>query len=176
MEGYTQKEKSFVGYEYKDVTVSHIIEPLYEDSYQSFGWVLDGNAPALTGIDSVTLKFKRDRKLRNKAELTRLQHQFDACASEIESLERSKTTKASTIAYILGLVGSALMAGATFAYLGGLIPLMIILAIPGPLGWIFPYFAYRRVEKNRTSQIRPMIDEKYDEIYEVCERASALAA
>lgn len=41
-------------------------------------------------MDSVTLKFKRNRKICNKAELTRLQRNFDACIAEIQSLKTSK--------------------------------------------------------------------------------------
>ena len=36
------------------------------------------------------LKLKRDRKIRNKTELTRLQRQFDACATGIRKMENSK--------------------------------------------------------------------------------------
>ena len=69
------------------------------------------------------MKFKRDRKVRNKAELTRLQRQFDSCVSEIESLERSKYLRASVFAYIIGVVGTAFMAGSVFAYLADMLVL-----------------------------------------------------
>lgn len=94
----------------------------------------------LAGVSTVTMKFKRNRKIRNKSELTRLQRQFDAIANEIVSLENSKVVGASTVAYIIGVLGTAFMAGSVFAYLGARIPLCIILAIPAFIGWIIPYF------------------------------------
>lgn len=171
----------YVGYEYKEITIRQEQESLYADGYQNFGWELEDTAtPAFTGnpanMSQVTMKFKRDRKIRNKAELTRLQRQFDALANEIVRMEQSKTLSAATIAYIIGIVGTAFMAGAMFAYLGGMIPLMIVLAIPAFIGWVIPYFAYLKIKKNKAAQLDPLIDQKHDEIYEVCEKANGLLA
>lgn len=166
-------ENGFVGYEYKDVTVGRQLEPIYTDGYENFGWKLENSGVSLDPT-SVTLKFKRDRKLRNKAELTRLQRQFDACANEVLTLERSKVTTASAVAYTVGIVGAAFMAGAVFSYLASMIPLMIILAIPGFAGFVLPYFLFARVRKTKAGQVTPLIDNKYDEMYGVCEKASAL--
>lgn len=118
-------ENSFVGYEYKELEIKRTMEPMYADSYPSFGWSLEGTGTSLKGTGRVTLKFKRDRKIRNKAELSRLQHQFEACAKEIESLESSTVIWPSAAAYVIGLVGTAFLAGSVFAYLGGfLFPLL----------------------------------------------------
>lgn len=166
-------EGGFVGFEYKDVTVGRQLESAYADGYESFGWKLENTGMSVNPA-SVTLKFKRDRKLRNKAELTRLQRQFDSCANEVLAMERSKVSTASVVAYIVGIVGSAFMAGAVFAYLASMVPLMIILAIPGFAGFILPYFLFGKVRKTKTNQVTPLIDSKYDEMYSVCEKASGL--
>ncbi len=165
---------SFTGYEYKSVTVACEMESMYVDGYQNFGWMLESISKPQVGINTVTLKFKRDRKIRNKAELTRLQRQFDACASEIIRMEKSKTSRATVAALIVGLIGTAFQAGATFAYLGGMIILCIILALPGFIGWIFPYYLYQSTLTKQVAKIDPLIEKKEDEIYEVCERANAL--
>lgn len=167
-------ENRFVGYEYRDITVSRNVESMYADGYLNFGWKLTGTVPAQPGLNAVTMKFKRDMKIRNKAELTRLQRQFDACISEITTMEQSKTSKASIWAFTVGLLGTAFIAGATFAYLGGLVLLCIILAIPGFGGWLLPYYLYHSVFEKRSAEIMPLIDKKYDEIYEVCEKANEL--
>lgn len=169
-------QKGYIGYEYKEIMVSREMESVYVDGYENFGWVPDEASRPFSGIATVTVKLKRDRKIRNKAELTRLQRQFETCVSEIVSLENSKTTSASIIAFVIGIVGCACMAGATFAYLAGMIPLMIALAIPGFVGFALPYFCYRTAIKKRTANVVPLIDAKYDEIYDVCERANALIA
>ena len=60
------------------------------------------------------------------------------------------------------------MAGATFAVTAQPphILLCIILAIPGFLGWILPYFLYKAGVRKQTEKMTPLIEEKYDEIYE----------
>ena len=171
---YNDTKNNYVGYEYKEITVSRSMESVYADGYENFGWKADDTYNPLRGFGPVTLKFKRDRKIRNKAELTRLQRQFDACVADIVSLENSKDSSASVIAYSVGIVGCAFMAGAVFSYLAGLMPLMIILAIPGFAGFIFPYFCFKRARVKRTEKVTPLIDAKYDEIYDVCEKASGL--
>ncbi|MNC26711.1 hypothetical protein D3C75_748530 [compost metagenome] len=167
-------QNGFVGYEYKEVTVSRSMGSVYADCYENFGWTLEGTSQPIQGISSVTLKFKRDRKIRNKAELTRLQRQLDACIHDVEMLEKSKVTGAAAAAFSLGIAGTAFMAGSVFAYIGGLTVLSIILAVPAFTGWVTPYFVYSALHRKRSTKVTPMIDEKYDEIYEVCEKANAL--
>lgn len=165
---------NFIGYEYKSVTVDCDMESMYVDGYQNFGWMFESSSKPQVGVNTIAMKFKRDRKIRNKAELTRLQRQFDACASEITSMEKSKTSHAMMVALIVGLIGTAFLAGATFAYLGGLIVLCIVLALPGVIGWIFPYFLYNSTYAKQAAKVDPLIEKKQDEIYEVCERANTL--
>jgi hypothetical protein len=170
----TKTNEPFVGYEYKEVLTTRDMEGLYADSYPNFGWKLDGCTPSLIGLSVVNLKFKRDRKIRNKAELTRLQRQFDGFIAEIARMEKSKASSAFIAAFTVGLIGSAFMAGATFAFLGGLILPCIILAIPAFTGWILPYFLYSSAYAKKAAKVGPLIDKKYDEIYEICERANSL--
>ena len=167
-------KNDFVGYEYRDVTVSRDMQTIYADGYQNFGWQLDGTSALPTGLYSTSMKFKRDRKIRNKAELTRLQRKFDACVAEIAKMEKSKAANASIVAYSIGLSGTAFLAGATFAYLGSMIALCIILAIPGFVGWVLPYFCYNSAYAKKNAKVAPLIDNKYDEIYEICEKANGL--
>ena len=103
-----------------------------------------------------------------------MQRQFEAGVSEIETLERSKTLGASTVAYILGVIGCGFMAGSVFAVEASLISLTVILAIPGFILWIIPYFVFRKMAKNKSEEVTPFIDNKYDEIYEICEKANRL--
>lgn len=172
----TRNEGQFVGYEYKDVTVKRRMEQVYTDGYANFGWALDGTSTPLKNVGTVTLKFKRDRKIRNKVELTRLQRQFDAAVAEIESLESSKVIYASAVAYIVGVIGTAFMAGSVFANQDDRMALTIILAIPGFVGWIIPYLLYCNISKKKTNKVAPLIDQKYDEIYELCQQANSLLA
>ena len=76
----------------------------------------------------------------------------------------------------MGILGTAFIAGATFAVTAQPphILLCIILAIPGSLGWILPYFLYKAGVRKQTEKMTPLIEEKYDEIYEICEKGNKL--
>ena len=76
----------------------------------------------------------------------------------------------------MGILGTAFMAGATFAVTAQPphILLCIILAIPGFLGCILPYFLYKAGVRKQTEKMTPLIEEKYDEIYEICEKGNKL--
>ena len=171
-----ENNNNFVGYEYKDITVDREVESMYTDGYQNFGWVLEKVITAPIGLNNVILKFKRDRRIRNKMELTRLQRQFDVCVAEIMKMEKSKADKAAIVAFTVGVIGTAFMAGSVFAIVASppIIPLCIILAVPAFIGWTLPYFLYKSSYSKKAAQLVPLIDKKYDEIYEVCERANSL--
>ena len=175
MERTAAQGKTIIGYEYKDVTVNRSLEALYTDSCKNFGWQMDGAdiSPSFSPT-AVTLKFKRDRKIRNKAELSRLERQFNTCADEVLKLEHEKSFMASVIAYIIGIVGVGFTAGSVFAFLAGSLPLTIVLAIPALLGWVVPYICYTNISKKKTAQVTPLIDSKHDEIYDVCQKANSL--
>ena len=170
------RESKFIGYEYQDKKVKHSMVSMYVDGYENFGWKLDQKEeePYTGVVGSVTLRFKRDRKIHNKVELTRLQRNFDACVSEILSLEEVKSRNASITAYTVGIIGTAFMAGSVFVVTVGNIAGCILLAVPAFIGWLLPYFLYKGIFEKKSEAVTPMIYQKYDEIYEVCEKASGL--
>ena len=162
---------AFVGYDYKEITAAGERASFYLDCYQNFGWLPDEREPG-----KGKLVLKRERKIMNKAELTRLQRHFEACMDEIKALEKSKTANAAIAALVVGLIGTAFMAGATFAvtHVPPLVVLSILLAVPGFLGWIAPWFLYRGIVSRRTKVVNELMEQKYDEIYEICEQGNKL--
>ena len=183
-----QESAGYLGYEYREISVPRKYASLCLDSYPCFGWEEDPNQgrpgrrrspaiPAAPGPKEMeTLCFRRARSISGKAELTRLQRNFDSCIAELRALERSKTTRAAAAALTSGVLGTAFMAGSTFAAVSTppVVWLTILLAIPGFLGWILPYFLYRAMVRWKAAQIEPLMEQKYDEINEICERGSRL--
>ncbi len=172
----SEQVRNYKSYEYKELSVNEEKAGFYLDSYASFGWELDDNLPPKTSMNMVTFHFKRDRKIANKAELTRLQRHFEADIEQLQELEHSKNSSATIWALTIGILGTAFMAGAVFAvvdqtphYL-----LSILLAVPGFAGWVAPIFVYRRVRARKTRQIMPYIEEKTEELYALCEKGQAL--
>lgn len=182
MDGTGRGQKSFVGYEYKEIVTDNSRLSFLLDGYESFGWEEDGrlseNAAAgkTTLQQRTVLRMKRNRKLVNKVELTRLERNFEACVDEIGKLEKAKTSAATMCALIAGIIGTAFMAGSVFAVTAQppYYILCILLAVPGFLGWIFPYFLYKKIAGKQTEKIMPLIEAKYDEIYEICEKGNKL--
>lgn len=166
----------FVGYEYKQITISPAKASLYLDGYVNFGWHESEHFLLEKSGGSVTLHLRRNRKISNKMELTRLQRNFEASMEELTALERSKTTKPQAIALTVGVIGTVFMAASTFAVTATppLIWLCVLLAIPGFMGWATPYFLYQALVKKRTSLVTPLMEQKYDEIYQLCQKGSEL--
>ncbi len=187
MEDKTKRPGRFIGYEYKEVSADSAQASFLIDGYKNFGWEPDENVmqghpggypkhSVPSKHAKVMIRLKRDRKIINKAELTRLQRNFEACVAQLDHLEKEKTSRPSILAITVGIIGTVFMAGATFAVTADppMIALCIILAVPGFLGWILPYFFYRAGVKRQTEKITPLIEEKYDEIYQICEKGSRL--
>lgn len=182
MEDTGRQRKNFVGYEYKEIIAESGRVSFLLDGYECFGWKLDESLAENRGSKNPSypkkeiLHLKRNRKIINKMELTRLQRNFEACVKEIEALEKSKTSVATIYALMVGIIGTAFMAGSVFAVTAQppYMILSIILAIPAFVGWIIPYFLYRRVVRKQTEKLEPLIEQKYDEIYEICEKGNKL--
>jgi len=166
----------FIGYEYMDIAVPQTKVSMYLDGYENFGWQLDENFGNVSVSGKTTLHLRRNRKILNKMELTRLQRNFEASMDEIDSLERSKTTMPQITALTIGIIGTAFMAGSVFAVTATppIIWLCILCAIPGFICWLLPYFTYKKLAGKRAAIVKPLIEQKYDEIYELCEKGSKL--
>ena len=168
--------RNFVGYEYKEIFADQDKASMYLDGYMNFGWVADDQVHSSRILGKALIKLKRDRKILNKTELTRLQRHFDSCMNEIDALEKSKAQSATAWAIGVGVIGCAFMAGSVFAVTAAppLIFLTVILGIPGTIGFALPYFIFKRLLEKRSEKVQPLIEQKYDEIYEICEKGSKL--
>ena len=166
----------FSAFEYLELNIPRTQASFYLDSYENFGWVQDENLPSKESGSNITLQLKRNRSIANKAELTRLQRNFEACITELEALERTKTMPATIASLSAGTLGTAFMAGSVFAIVAPQphVLLCIILAIPAFAGWIAPYFLYRTLKAKKTKEVTPYIEKKYDEIYAICEKGHGL--
>ncbi len=120
---------------------------------------------------------KRNRKIINKAELTRLQRNLEDCLRQVNELEASKTRKATIVSIAIGIIGTMFMTGSVFAVTAEppIIWLCVLLAIPAFVGWITPYFCFTKMVHKRIAVVTPLIEEKYDEVHEICEKANKLS-
>lgn len=168
--------QTFESYDYLKISVDENFVSQYLDGYSCFGWKPDENVPAEKGGSKVQLHFKRSRSIPGKTELIRLQQHYEACMAEIATLEASKSSVPTMVSLTCGLVGCAFMAGAVFAVTAEppIIWLTVLLAIPGFALWGGSYFGYKIAKQRRTAQVAPLIEAKFDEAYQVCEKAQQI--
>ena len=165
-----ERRPSYVAYEYKEIEARGERAALLMDCYQSLGW----EAEKETAPGRIMLR--RNRKIMNKVELTRLQRNMEAGVAEIDTLQKSKTSKASITSLVIGLIGTAFMAGSVFAVTATppVVWLCILLAVPAFTLWALAPVLYPRMVAKRTKTINELIEQKYDEIYTICEKGSKL--
>ena len=159
----------FVSYDYKEIEDIGKKTAMLKNCYESLGWEIERE-------DNKKIIFRRNRKIINKMELTRLERCMEATFEEIDNLQKSKTRKASVISIALGLVGTVFMAGSVFAVTANppIIWLCILLAIPGFSFWVLAPIIYPKIVSKRTKEINDIIEQKYDEIYAICAKGNSI--
>lgn len=169
-----RSENRAVGYEYKNITVARSMESVYTDGYANFGWQFTGTQPALQGGIAVVLKFKRNRQLKNRSELNRLEREFENGLHEIEKLERRKNASVTGSAIGFGILGTCFLAGAVLSFIAGNIALGVLLLVPALAGWTLGYVGSVRIGARKAEQAAPQIDGYYDAVCQICEKANTL--
>lgn len=173
-------------YEYKDIIADSSKLPMLLDGYKNFGWEIDRNLTdfVLEGLPGganayhkkSVVRLKRNIKIVNRVELTRLQHNFEANIREIDRLKASKVSSATMCALIIGLIGVAFMIFSILAFAADDLCIIrgIICLFPAFLGLTTPYFVFKNIVVNQTEKVMPLIEKKYDENYQLFEKGCKL--
>ncbi|MFV0479379.1 MAG: hypothetical protein ACK5LZ_02250 [Anaerorhabdus sp.] len=166
-----ENTQNFIAYEYKEIGGHGERASMLIDCYGNFGWEID-EMSSLTNRGKIILR--RNRKIINKAELTRLQRNFEACIKDIDSLKKSIKSKGVSLALTVGLIGTAFMAVSVFAITATppLTWLCILFAIPGFILWGCAPLTYLRVVEKRVKVVDAQVEEKYEEIFAICEKGN----
>lgn len=143
------------------------------DCYESLGWKFVKREGTL-GL-KIALTFKRDRKIKNKEQLNKIQPKIDEALKSINKFEGNKTKSAFCAAIITGVAGTLTLGGgmclcllntAIGAIIGGAVLGALGLGICG-LG----YLLYRKINIKKSAEMNVLIDKKRDEISRLCEEA-----
>lgn len=175
----SEREESvnaFRAYDFKKISVNAGYLSQYLDGYESFGWHTDERTERSEHLEKISLQLKRERSILNKAELTRLQRNFEACMQQIQILEHSKYTQALIAGILTGLIGTVFVTGSVFAVIASppILWLTILLGIPGLALWAATVPVSHYVKKKRNGHILPLVEAKYEEMYGVCEKGTKL--
>lgn len=164
-----------VSYEYVRTTVARDLAQVATDCYENLGFELTGTRSEATKA-AATLSFRRSRKIKNKAQLVKLQRTMDDLIAGIASMESEKTRKGSMQAMSMG-VASALVLGVgmccTMVWTGLMVP-GIVIGLAGIAGCIGAFFLYRRTCAKEAARINPRIEAAYDSLATACEEAQSV--
>ena len=180
--------KVFVAYEYLSVNVVGDKEALAIDCYENFGWKLTSsvnnnglvdkedyyiNNSNVNGNRLVNLKFKRDRKIPNKAKVVALQKKYENCLKELSRLEKEPNSKGTFYAVITSIIGTIFLAISVFCIMSvkPIYFLGFMIGIIGLVGWILAYPVYKKVKIKQEEINVSLIEEQYNIIYDSCEQA-----
>lgn len=164
-------EKKFTMYEYMEVKINQNLASLCKDCYQELGWNITDTH---SGVDTVTLKLARDRKIPNRSSLCELQRTCEDAFIAIERLEKRMLAKPIGGSLGIGLLGTALTAVSVFAVTGYLPRFCAVLAIFGFLAWAAAYPLYRKFLRESNAKFAPLMEQHFDIIYDACEKAGQL--
>ncbi|MBS0958836.1 hypothetical protein JK162_10190 [Leuconostoc pseudomesenteroides] len=168
-------EKHFVGYEYQERLVKKKYEPIYLDAYPNFGWFIEKYSESKQNPGKIILYMKRNRDMINHAEIKRLENKFEASMSKIIKIEDHTKLGPTIQACLIGILGTAAMAGAVCANNSGQLYFMILLGLIGFMGWALPYLFYKQQYQKKIEKKQPLIESEYDVIYDLTKRAHALS-
>ncbi len=173
-----QKENVLV-YDYKTIRVKREMETLTADIYENLGWELTNTSSVESSLFSVSLSFKRNRKIENKNELLKLQTKVDNTLATIENLQKKKKNAGFGASLTTGIIG-------TLIFGGGLSMTMLLKGLGAIIGGsalgIFgagvcalAYPIFKKINKKVNEKLMPIIDSEYDKLSDLCEEASKIA-
>lgn len=170
------QEKDFITYEYRTKTVKAKDRTRVIDMSEAFGWEVTGTASTIEGV---TVSLKRDRKIKHKQELMKLERQADETFSAINKLNSAKTLTASVFAYIFGCIATLILGGGMCmtmltennvpAFVGG-----IVLGIAGIVLCSVNYLIYKKIEEKKTVQVIPLIDDNEEKLANILAKGNDL--
>lgn len=180
--------RDFIAYDYLSLNVPIEHEQLYIDCYQNFGWVLISNVTRIdkndyyinnynyNEIEFVNIKFKRDRKIKNKLKLYNLQTEMEKALKKIIKLEKQPELLAIMYSLIIGIIGTIFLTLFILSIISknNLYILNTINIIIGIICLILPYFVYNKVKIKTKEKNQLLIEEQYNIVYDNCEKANDL--
>lgn len=184
------ENKDRIQYEYLSINVKSKIEPMVIDTYENFGWETISSS-ALTdkedyyinnfGINGerlVNVKFKRDRKIKNKEKLNTLQRKCEETFKNIEKLDKEPHYKGTMYSLIIAMIGCIFLAVSVFIIIANEELINYIISTPigivGLIFWVLAFFKYNQAKNKIKEKNQPLIEEKYEIIYNACDEAQKL--
>ena len=196
------KNKEFVAYEYKNVTVKRESATMYEDCMSNFGWeLIDESFPGFASGESITnqiagaatsfasavstpskaasnieivQKYRRDREVKKNREVALLEKECEQALAAIGGITRKNQAWTMGTSLGIGILGTVFLGFAVYNFIFSHIVWGILLALIGVAGWAIGFFANLKGGKKRAETSDSKVQDQIDIAYSACERAHAL--
>lgn len=163
-------------YEYARTTVASDLVTVTCDCYENLGWELTGSKTSQAG-STTALAFRRSRKIKNKAQLVKIQRTMDDLIASISTLEGEKTRKAGMRALTLGILSALVLGvGMCCTMVWDLMLPGIVVGVVGIVGCVAAWLLYRSTVARETERVTPSIEAAYDSLATACEEAQTVLA
>lgn len=161
-------------FEYARTTVASDLVTVACDCYENLGWELTGSK-ATTAGGSTVLSFRRSRKVKNKAQLVKIQRTMDDLIDTIAGLEGEKTRRARMRALTVGIVAALVLGvGMCLTMVWDAMVPGIVVGVLGIAGCVGAWLLYRSTVERETARVTPRIEAAYDSLATACEEAQTV--
>lgn len=172
-----EKEKAIV-YDYKTVSVRREMEPMFIDTYENLGWEMINTTLQAGALTHVNVSFKRDRKIKNKVALSKIQNKVDITLSNINKINLSKQSAGVPEGLTVGICGALIFGGGMsmcmclqgVGYMIGGIALGVMGVGVALLGWL----THNKCRNKKLAKLEPMLDEELNKLSDLCEEGHNL--
>lgn len=184
------ENKDYIQYEYLSINVKSKFEPMIIDTYENFGWKIISssaltdkedyyiNNVGVNGEKLVNIRFKRDRKIKNKEKLNTLQRECEETFKKIDKLEREPHLKGTMYSLIVAMIGCVFLAISVFIITANQSLINYVISSPfgivGLVCWVLSYFKYIKTKAKFEEKNHPLVEEQHDVIYKACDGAQKL--
>jgi len=173
------QQNNYRNYEYLNIMVNNKSVNETVNRYASLGWEIDRQDE---GFNKTTLTFRRERSIKNKEQLNRLQIRIEDGANGIKELERSKKKGASIFAGVYGSIAAVIFGGGMSLVMFSFDPVSMPAVIGGIALGVFggvlaalTYPIFQKAVKKKTAKVNTIIEKKRDEIADLCQEAHGLS-
>ena len=170
------QEKDFVSYEYRTVSVKAKDQTKAMDMYEAFGWEITATEHA--ALDNTILSMKRDRKLKHKAELVKLERQAENAFDAVNGLEKAKTQGARVFAYIFGCIAALVLGGGMCLCMlpesAAAMAAGVVIGLVGIAMCAVNYPIFKKLVVKKTKSLLPVIDETEEKLANILEKGNDL--
>ena len=173
-----ENKNKAITFDYKTVRIRRDMEAILTDAYENLGYEVTNTQMAEGSLNYANVSFKRNRKIKNKSELLKLQEKIDYTLNNIENNHKQKKKAGLIESVVTGIIGTLTLGGgmSMIMCLNGLGYLIggIAVGIVGIGICSIAVLVYNKIHNKKLSRLEPIYQSELDNLSDLCEKATAL--